>query len=54
MKGNSSKRKKQKMLPKRNIAAKLARDQKAGAMKDKRRGKGGARDTFRLDLREME
>ncbi|MFN7921053.1 MAG: hypothetical protein U0Q16_13215 [Bryobacteraceae bacterium] len=39
---------------KRNIAAKQARDQKAGAMKDKRGGRGGAKNVMREDLREAD
>lgn len=35
---------------KRNLAAKQARDQKAGPMKDKRKGRGGARNTVKEDL----
>ena len=32
----------------RNLAAKAARNQKAGPMKDKRREKGGARNELKL------
>jgi hypothetical protein len=35
---------------KRNLAAKQARDQKAGPMKDKREGRGGARNVMREAL----
>ena len=37
---------------KRNFAAKQARDQKAGPMKDKRAGRGGSRNTYQEDLAE--
>lgn len=36
--------------PKRNIAARFAVDQKAVVMKDKREGRGGARNTLKEDL----
>ncbi|MEZ5351770.1 MAG: hypothetical protein R2762_03980 [Bryobacteraceae bacterium] len=38
---------------KRNLAAKQSRDQKAGAMKDRRTPRGGARNEFRDDLAEV-
>jgi len=38
---------------KRNLAAKQARDQKAGVMKDRRTPRGGARNAFRDDLTEL-
>jgi len=37
-------------LLKRNLSARQARNQKAGAMKDRRTGRGGARNTMREDL----
>ena len=46
--------KKPKPLPKRNFAAKQAVNQKAGAIKDKKEGRGGARNTFRQDSAEAE
>lgn len=39
---------------KRNLAAKQAKDQKAGVMKDKRGGRGGARNLMREDLSQPE
>lgn len=39
---------------KRNLAAKQARDQKAGVMKDKRGGRGGSKNTLREDLTQGE
>ena len=39
-----------KALPKRNLAAKQATNQKASVMKDKRGGRGGAKNTQRQDL----
>lgn len=43
-------RKKSPIPAKRNLAAKQARDQKSGPMKDKRKGRGGARNTAKEDL----
>jgi hypothetical protein len=48
------KAKKRTALPKRNLAAKQARDQKAGPMRDKREGRGGAKNTMREALREAQ
>ncbi|MEZ5399430.1 MAG: hypothetical protein R2729_07150 [Bryobacteraceae bacterium] len=39
---------------KRNLAAKQARDQKAGAMKDRRTSRGGSKNVFREDLTEAD
>ncbi len=39
---------------KRNITAALAKNQKSGAMKDRRAPRGGARNEMREDLRESE
>jgi hypothetical protein len=39
---------------KRNLAARQSRDQKAGAMKDRREARGGARNIFRDDLNEAD
>jgi len=39
-----AKRKPSKLPKKRNLAAKQAQDQKAGPMKDKRAGRGGAKN----------
>ena len=45
------KKKKASPVPKkRNLAAKQSRDQKAGPMQDKRKGRGGARNTFAEDF----
>jgi hypothetical protein len=41
-------------LPKRNLAAKAARNQKAGAMKDRREARKGARNTMREAMEEAE
>jgi len=41
-------------LPKRNLAAKQATDQKAAVMKDRRTPRGGAKNTMRKDLEEAE
>lgn len=41
---------KRKPLPKRNLAAKQATNQKAAVMKDRRTERGGAKNTFREDL----
>jgi hypothetical protein len=41
-------------LPKRNLAAKQATNQKAVVMKDRREQRGGARNTMRQDLSESE
>ena len=46
--------KRPKPLPKRNFAAKQAINQKAGAIKEKRTGRGGAKATLRQDLAEAE
>jgi hypothetical protein len=48
-----AKRKPSKVPKKRNLAAKQARDQKAGPMKDKRGGRGGARNVMREDLEKV-
>ena len=50
----SMKGKRPKPLPKRNFAAKQAINQKAGAIKEKRTGRGGAKATLRQDLAEAE
>lgn len=41
-------------LPKRNLAAKQATDQKSVVMKDRRIGRGGAKNTMREDLADRE
>lgn len=41
-------------LPKRNFAAQAAKNQKAGPIKDKREGRGGAKNTFRQDVTAIE
>ena len=41
-------------LPKRNLAAKQATDQKASVMKDRRTARGGAKNLMRNDLDEAE
>ena len=46
--------KKRKPLPKRNLAAKQAINQKAGVIREKRAGRGGAKSTLRGDLAEAE
>jgi len=43
-------RKKSAIPTKRNLAAKQARDQKSGPMKDKRKGRQGARNKVKEDL----
>lgn len=45
-----AKKRARKALPKRNLAAKQATNQKAAVMKDKREGRGGAKNTFKDDL----
>jgi hypothetical protein len=45
-----TKRKLSKPPVKRNLAAKQSRDQKAGPMKDKRDGRGGAKNVMRQVL----
>ena len=45
-----AKRKPSKPPVKRNLAAKAAKNQKAGPMKDRRAGRGGARNVLREDL----
>ena len=42
-----TKRKPSKVPKKRNLAAKQSQDQKAGPMKDKREGRGGAKNEMR-------
>ena len=42
-----TKRKPSKLPKKRNLAAKQSTDQKAGPMKDKREGRGGAKNILR-------
>jgi hypothetical protein len=39
---------------KRNLAAKQATDQKASVMKDRRTGRGGAKNVMRKDLEEAD
>ena len=41
-------------LPKRNFAAKGAKNQKAGVMKDKRAGRGGAKNVMTEALRKAD
>lgn len=41
-------------LPKRNLAAKQATNQKAVVMKDRRGPRGGAKNTMRQDLQDAE
>jgi hypothetical protein len=48
------KRKPSKVPKKRNIAAALAKNQKAGVMKDRRAPRGGAKNEMKEDLREAE
>jgi hypothetical protein len=43
-----------KKLPKRNLAAKQATNQKATIMKDRRTERGGAQNTMRKDLEQAE
>jgi hypothetical protein len=50
-----AKRKKPSPVPKkRNLAAAQARNQKAGAMKDRRAPRGGAKNQMREDLEQAE
>jgi len=53
-KGVAKRKKPSKVPKKRNIAAALAKNQKAGAMKDRRTERGGAKNTMREDLTEAE
>lgn len=46
----AKKRPRKAALPKRNLAAKQATNQKASVMKDRRGARGGAKNTFREDL----
>jgi hypothetical protein len=46
--------KKPKRLPKRNLAAKQSVNQKAGLIKEKKEGRGGAKNRFRQNLMEAE
>ena len=50
----AKKRKPSKVPKKRNIAAALAKNQKAVVMKDRREPRGGARNEMKEDLREAE
>jgi hypothetical protein len=52
--GRKMKPKRAALPKKRNFAAKQARDQKAGPMKDKRDGRGGARNRQLEDLKQLE
>jgi hypothetical protein len=53
-----NRKKRAKKIPKppkkRNLAAKQARDQKPGPMKDKRGGRGGARNVMQEALKDAE
>jgi len=48
------KRKKPAARPKRNWAARAARDQKAVVLKDRRQPRGGAKNKLREDLDQVE
>jgi len=50
----AKKKKPSKIPKKRNIAAALARNQKAVIMKDRREPRGGAKNEMREDMREAE
>jgi hypothetical protein len=53
---SKKKKAKKKLKPpkKRNLAAKQARDQKSGPMKDKRGGRGGSKNVMQEALREAD